>query len=215
MQIVSGLVKFVPKEEMQNRRVLVLANLKPAKLRGILSSGMVRCPPPCKCQLLFCPCPCNALLIAHDASGDAYDDTASCRERRAERAGSLRISEAPCFQLCPFSGRHSCKGALPITAISPDLPPVQVLCASNDAHDKVEPVLVPEGVAVGERVSFEGFPGAPEPVLNPKKKLWEKIASDLTTNAGTLTDPLHRSAVTCGVLLIVCLAAECSPGSAF
>ncbi len=42
MQIVSGLVAFVPEEEMLNRRVLVLANLKPAKLRGILSSGMVR-----------------------------------------------------------------------------------------------------------------------------------------------------------------------------
>ena len=41
VQIVSGLVKFVPVEEMQGRRVLVLANLKPAKLRGILSSGMV------------------------------------------------------------------------------------------------------------------------------------------------------------------------------
>jgi hypothetical protein len=60
----------------------------------------------------------------------------------------------------------------------------QVLCASNEAHDKVEPVLVPEGVEVGERVMFEGFEGAPEPVLNPKKKLWEKIAEDLTTDAG-------------------------------
>lgn len=44
VQIVSGLVKFVPVEEMEGRRVLVLANLKPAKLRGILSSGMVGCP---------------------------------------------------------------------------------------------------------------------------------------------------------------------------
>lgn len=41
LQIVSGLVKFVPQEQMQGRKVLVLANLKPAKLRGILSSGMV------------------------------------------------------------------------------------------------------------------------------------------------------------------------------
>lgn len=60
----------------------------------------------------------------------------------------------------------------------------QVLCASNEAHDKVEPVLVPEGVPVGERVRFEGFDGPPEAVLNPKKKLWEKIAPDLKTDAG-------------------------------
>ena len=32
----------------------------------------------------------------------------------------------------------------------------QVLCASNDAHDQVEPILPPEGVPVGEKISFEG-----------------------------------------------------------
>ena len=48
LQIVSGLVKFVPEEQMQGRKVLVLANLKPAKLRGIVSSGMVG-----PCFLLF------------------------------------------------------------------------------------------------------------------------------------------------------------------
>lgn len=41
--IVSGLVQYVPIEEMQNRFVLVLCNLKPAKMRGIESSGMVLC----------------------------------------------------------------------------------------------------------------------------------------------------------------------------
>jgi len=41
--IVSGLVNFVPLEEMENRMVIVLANLKPANLRGILSHGMVLC----------------------------------------------------------------------------------------------------------------------------------------------------------------------------
>ena len=45
-------------------------------------------------------------------------------------------------------------------------------------------MLVPEGVAVGERVSFEGSDGPPETVLNPKKKLWEKIAPDLRINSG-------------------------------
>lgn len=44
MQIVSGLVKFVPLEKMENRRVVVLCNLKPAKMRGVLSSGMVSSP---------------------------------------------------------------------------------------------------------------------------------------------------------------------------
>lgn len=41
--IVSGLVNFVPIEEMQNRLVVVLCNLKAAKMRGIESQGMVLC----------------------------------------------------------------------------------------------------------------------------------------------------------------------------
>lgn len=75
---------------------------------------------------------------------------------------------------------------------------VQVLCASNEAHDEVEPVLVPEGVLVGERITFKGWDGVSEPVLNPKKKLWEKIAPDLKTNAGALSRrPAGTSAETC------------------
>ena len=41
--VVSGLVKHYPVEEMQNRRVLVVCNLKPAKMRGVESQGMVLC----------------------------------------------------------------------------------------------------------------------------------------------------------------------------
>ena len=41
--IVSGLVKYIPLDQMQNRLVVVLANLKPQSMRGIKSSGMVLC----------------------------------------------------------------------------------------------------------------------------------------------------------------------------
>eukprot|EP01086_Lenisia_limosa_P002711 TRINITY_DN1667_c0_g1_i1.p1 TRINITY_DN1667_c0_g1~~TRINITY_DN1667_c0_g1_i1.p1 ORF type:complete len:380 (-),score=145.06 TRINITY_DN1667_c0_g1_i1:69-1208(-) len=41
--IVSGLVHFVPIEEMQNRMVMVLCNLKPCKMVGVASAGMVLC----------------------------------------------------------------------------------------------------------------------------------------------------------------------------
>ncbi|KAG6546532.1 hypothetical protein Mapa_012081 [Marchantia paleacea] len=39
--VVSGLVKFIPIQQMQNRRVCVLCNLKPASMRGIKSQAMV------------------------------------------------------------------------------------------------------------------------------------------------------------------------------
>lgn len=41
--IVSGLVNYVPIEEMQDRMVVILANLKAANLRGVSSHGMVLC----------------------------------------------------------------------------------------------------------------------------------------------------------------------------
>merc|ERR1719197_1677224 len=42
-QIVSGLQAFYTEEEMLNRKVLVVCNLKAAKLAGSLSEGMVLC----------------------------------------------------------------------------------------------------------------------------------------------------------------------------
>ena len=41
--VVSGLVKHIPIEKMQDRMVLMLCNLKPAKMRGVLSQAMVMC----------------------------------------------------------------------------------------------------------------------------------------------------------------------------
>lgn len=41
--VVSGLVNFVPIEEMRDRLVIVLCNLKPVKIKGIESAGMVLC----------------------------------------------------------------------------------------------------------------------------------------------------------------------------
>ncbi|KAG7670422.1 hypothetical protein Ndes2526A_g00176 [Nannochloris sp. 'desiccata'] len=98
-QVVSGLRKFVPEEKMKDRKVVVVCNLKPAKMRDVMSYGMV-------------------------------------------------------------------------------------LCASNDDHTEVDPINPPEGAAIGERVTFEGYGAEPEAVINPKKKIFEKIAPDLVTDAG-------------------------------
>lgn len=95
--VVSGLVKYIPLEEMQNRKVCVLCNLKPATMRGIKSHAMV-------------------------------------------------------------------------------------LAVSNEDHTKVELVDPPQSAPVGERLTFPGFEGDPDDVLNPKKKVWETIQPDLHTN---------------------------------
>ncbi|XP_060782446.1 aminoacyl tRNA synthase complex-interacting multifunctional protein 1a [Neoarius graeffei] len=41
--VVSGLVKHVPLEQMQNRMAVFLCNLRPVKMRGIVSQAMVMC----------------------------------------------------------------------------------------------------------------------------------------------------------------------------
>ncbi|KAJ3673139.1 hypothetical protein LUZ60_006513 [Juncus effusus] len=96
--VVSGLVKFIPLEEMQNRKVCVLCNLKPVAMRGIKSHAMV-------------------------------------------------------------------------------------LAASNEDHTKVELVEPPESAQIGERISFAGFSGDPDSLLNAKSKIWEKLQADLHSDA--------------------------------
>ncbi|XP_073521765.1 tyrosine--tRNA ligase, cytoplasmic [Phyllobates terribilis] len=41
--VVSGLVKYVPSEELVGRSIVVLCNLKPQKMRGVESQGMLLC----------------------------------------------------------------------------------------------------------------------------------------------------------------------------
>ena len=39
----SGLVKHYTLEQMENRTAVFMCNLKPAKMRGVLSEGMIMC----------------------------------------------------------------------------------------------------------------------------------------------------------------------------
>ena len=39
--VISGLAKFIPIEELVGKKVIVVCNLKPSKMRGIMSEGMV------------------------------------------------------------------------------------------------------------------------------------------------------------------------------
>lgn len=54
--VVSGLVNHVPIEEMRDRIVMVLCNLKPVKMRGVTSEAMVMCASsPDKVEVLIPP----------------------------------------------------------------------------------------------------------------------------------------------------------------
>lgn len=45
----------------------------------------------------------------------------------------------------------------------------------------MELVEPPKTANIGERVTFPGFEGEPDDVLNPKKKVWETLLVDLNT----------------------------------
>ncbi|XP_020584174.1 probable methionine--tRNA ligase [Phalaenopsis equestris] len=119
--VVSGLVNYIPIEEMENRKVCVLCNLKPANMRGIKSYAMV-------------------------------------------------------------------------------------FAASNDDHTKVELVDPPASAVVGERITFPGYSGQPDALLNAKAKVWEKVQVDLHTDAELIAhyknSPFTTSAGICKVLSI-------------
>lgn len=110
--VVSGLRKFVSEADMLNRMVAVVCNLKPAKMRGILSTGMV-------------------------------------------------------------------------------------LCASNDDHTAVDPILIPEGSTIGSRIAVDGYSRDPEEQINPKKKIFERIAPDMRVAAGTCCCRVSISSASC------------------
>ena len=41
--IVAGIAKYYKAEELVGKTIIIVANLKPVKLRGIMSEGMVLC----------------------------------------------------------------------------------------------------------------------------------------------------------------------------
>lgn len=59
-----------------------------------------------------------------------------------------------------------------------------VMCASTP--EKVEVLSPPSGCTPGEAVHCVGYTRQPDPVMNPKKKIFETVAPDLHTNADLL-----------------------------
>ena len=102
--VCSGLNGLIPLEDMQNRKVVTVCNLKPVTMRGIKSCAMV--------------------LAASPRLAPGVEDN---------HAG-------------------------PVGLVDP-----------------------PVAAEAGDRVYFEGWEGEPEPVLNPKKKVWDYCQVGFTT----------------------------------
>mmetsp|Transcript_13917 Transcript_13917/g.20545 ORF Transcript_13917/g.20545 Transcript_13917/m.20545 type:complete len:433 (+) Transcript_13917:143-1441(+) len=89
-----------------------------------------------------------------------------------------------------------------------------VLCASNSDHTKVEFVVPPSDVPLGERVAFGDLQGDPEPDNKiAKKKILEKLLPDLkTTTDGTVTWKDHIAQTSNGAVKAINGMANASVG---
>lgn len=105
-QVVSGLVEHVPEDQMMGARVVVVANMKPSKMRGVESAAMVLCGtgPDGKVELVTPPegVPNGERVQCEGFAGEA-DDVLNPKKKVFEAV-------APDFSVLP-SGEASYKGA--------------------------------------------------------------------------------------------------------
>ena len=146
LQVISGLVKFVPEELMAGRRVLVVCNFKPAKMRDVMSYGMVRrgavptAAAAAAAEFPACARPmprwCGAAAVAVRASRVPPPPAAPCQLSSSPRpptqppaplppAGAVRIQRrprpgGPC---CPSRG-GACGRARGVRGVSAERKPV-------------------------------------------------------------------------------------------
>ncbi|KAH7464882.1 hypothetical protein KRP22_012701 [Phytophthora ramorum] len=101
-QVASGLQAFYSLEEMEKRKVLVLLNLKPAKLGGFKSHGMVLC----ACDeahenVQFVEPPADAVVgervtIASEASGEPLSAAQMKKQKALEKISPDFLTDAKC-----------------------------------------------------------------------------------------------------------------------
>ncbi|XP_047990470.1 aminoacyl tRNA synthase complex-interacting multifunctional protein 1 [Leguminivora glycinivorella] len=124
--VVSGLVNHVPINEMKDRIVMVLCNLKPVKMRGVTSEAMVMCASsPGKVEVLIPP------------SGAVPGDLVSCegypREPEAQLNPKKKIFETCAPDLKTNADKVACYKETPL--VVPGKGPV-IAATLKDVHVK-------------------------------------------------------------------------------
>ncbi|XP_034269112.1 tyrosine--tRNA ligase, cytoplasmic [Pantherophis guttatus] len=98
--VVSGLVAFVPKEELQDRLVVLVCNMKPQKMRGVESQAMLLCAfssgDPCQVEPLDPPagsCPGERVFVEGFENGQPDDELKPKKKVFEKLQADLQISE--------------------------------------------------------------------------------------------------------------------------
>jgi len=114
--IVSGLVKHVSMENLQDRLAIFMLNLKPAKMRGILSEGMIMCAStPVKVEVLELP---SGAQVGDCITFNGYPGEPDMQLNPKKKVWEqiqpdLRVNAdgVPCYRSTPFTidGKGQCK----------------------------------------------------------------------------------------------------------
>jgi len=108
--VVSGLVNHIPINEMKDRMVMVLCNLKPAKMRGVTSEAMVMCASsPDKVEVLSPP--------AGAVPGDLVSCNGFPRVPDAQLNPKKKIFETCSPDLLTNDSKEACFKGVPLTVI--------------------------------------------------------------------------------------------------
>nr|XP_020656296.1 tyrosine--tRNA ligase, cytoplasmic [Pogona vitticeps] len=98
--VVSGLVQFVPQEELQDRLVVLVCNMKPQKMRGIESQAMLLCAfstgDPCQIEPLDPPAGCHPgdrVFVEGFESGQPDDELKPKKKVFEKLQADFQISE--------------------------------------------------------------------------------------------------------------------------
>uniref|UniRef100_A0ABM5ESC6 Tyrosine--tRNA ligase n=1 Tax=Pogona vitticeps TaxID=103695 RepID=A0ABM5ESC6_9SAUR len=98
--VVSGLVQFVPQEELQDRLVVLVCNMKPQKMRGIESQAMLLCAfstgHPCQIEPLDPPAGCrpgDRVFVEGFESGQPDDELKPKKKVFEKLQADFQISE--------------------------------------------------------------------------------------------------------------------------
>ncbi|KAG7280463.1 hypothetical protein CRUP_033764 [Coryphaenoides rupestris] len=152
--VVSGLVAFISQEELQDRMVLLLCNLKPQKMRHA------------------------AVCLHHPDADSLYLEKIDVGEAEPRTVVSglvafisqEELQDRMVLLLCNLKPQK-------MRGIESQ---AMLLCASIDGEPRrVEPLDPPEGSSPGDRVFVEGYEGGkPDDKLNPKKKVDLKVSGE-------------------------------------
>ena len=167
--VCSGLRGRIPLEEMQDRKVIVVANLRPVNMRGIKSAAMV-------------------LAASSPAASQPSSSSSPIKESEGQNTHTPAAAPTHPTTTTPTTTIEAKDEKTEDNKIELVQPPPSLSHHHHHRDDDSNSNSDSDSSAIkpGHRVHFQGWEygegKGPEKVLNPKKKQWETLQPGLYTS---------------------------------